>query len=218
MCTQKGSLPYLDLRCRISIHQTPCNYLIKQICGSVLCPGMFRCKQFYFISMSALCDGQRDCLYRDDEEHCTYLLCRRFLKCRGENRCVGHEELCVFCIHSFDDEFYCHNCPADSDCNGYMLACRSIKSTVLNVKQIQITGNTNNLEISSIIVQKNILLVQLQYITLAKKIQFIVLLFFVNFSDNKLLILDFLEHAFFINIITVDVSKNAIAFSNIKND
>ena len=164
MCTQKCSLPYQDQRCRIIIHRTPCNYLIKQICGSVLCPGMFKCKQFYCISMSALCDGQRDCLYGDDEEHCTYLLCRGFLKSRGENRCVGHEELCdgyPDCSHSFDDEFYCHNCPADCNCNGHMLACRSIKSTVLYVKE---------------------------------------------------------GHASFLNIITADASKNAIAFSNIKNN
>ena len=227
MCTQKDDLAYLDLRCRISIHQTPCNYLIKQICGSVLCPGMFKCKQFYCISMSAVCDGQRDCLYGDDEEHCTYLLCRGFLKCRGENRCVGHEELCdghPDCSHSFDDEFYCHNCPADCDCNGYMLACRSLKSigAVLYVKGIKITGNTKNLEISPFKL-KNIFYMsatsnELQYITLTKKFSLSYSLLFVNFSDNKLLDLDFLEHAFFINILTLDVSKNVIAFINSKNN
>ena len=227
-CTQNGSVVDFDQRCRVSIHHTPCNKLIRQVCGSILCAGMFKCKDYYCISMSAVCDGQRDCLYGDDEEFCTSLVCPGLLKCRGENRCVGHEEICdghPDCIHSFDDELLCSNCPTDCNCNGYMLVCRWLKTilSLLYAKGLEITGNTRNLEIFPFKL-KHILYLSvtsntLQNITITKKYDSEYSLLFVNFSDNKLFSVDFMGNTFFVNIITLDVSKNAIVFiatNNIK--
>ena len=155
---------------------------------------MFKCRDYYCISMSALCDGQRDCLYGDDEDYCTSLVCPG-LKCRGENRCAGDEEICdghPDCIHSFDDELFCQNCPADCVCNGYMLVCRWLKpiSSILYAKGLEITGNTSNLKISPFklkyILYLSVASNTLQNIAVTVKHSSPYSLFFVNFSGNKL--------------------------------
>ena len=98
----------------------------------MVCPGMFRCISLYCIHISLVCDGQRDCIYAEDEVSCTYLSCRGFLKCRGEFRCVSPDQICdmrVDCILSFDDEVSCGYCPMFCECDGYLLHC-----TVDNIK------------------------------------------------------------------------------------
>ena len=94
LCSHSESGVYINQRCTASKHTRVCDHgFTKKICQGMLCPGMFKCKDYYCIHMSAVCDGQLDCLYGDDEKFCNSLICPGFLKCRGEMRCVGVEEM-----------------------------------------------------------------------------------------------------------------------------
>ena len=71
---------------------------------------------FYCIRVSSVCDGQYDFLYGNDDKYCERFVCPGFLKFRGENRCVGPEEVwdChLNSIHSFDNELMCRPCSKD---------------------------------------------------------------------------------------------------------
>ena len=94
-------------------------------CLWVTCPGMFKCLESFCIYLSAVC-GQWDFQYGDDEQLCPVSSCSGFLKCRGENRCVGSEEICdkhINCVYSMDDELGCTTCPDHCHCEGYSLSC-----------------------------------------------------------------------------------------------
>ena len=227
-CSHNGDRVPLDQICKISIHilHTPCKNFVKRICGSILCAGMFKCKDYYCISMSAVCDGQRDCLYGDDEEYCTALVCPGFLKCRGEDRCVGHEEMCdghPDCIYSFDDELICQTCPETCVCKGYMSFCFSVKSEsgIIYAKGLEINGGNTSLQIFPLML-KNVLYIRvsssvLKYITTIKTHDTEYSLLFVNISGNKLMSLDFLRNTIFSKILILDVSKNSIVNIKIRN-
>ena len=103
-----------------------------RVCEDILCPGMFKCRYYYCIQISLVCDGQKDCMYGDDEKGCTDLVCPGFLKCRGEMRCVGNDEFCdghLDCLYSFDDELFCNQSyPENCQCEGYMFSCAPTKT------------------------------------------------------------------------------------------
>ena len=118
----------------------------------MLCPGMFKCKDYYCIHMSAVCDGQLDCLYGNDEKLCNSLVCPGFLKCHGEMPCVGVEELCdgnIDSRYSFDDELFCNSCPDNCECRVYMIVCLSSNSVsaILYAKGIKMTRSHMTIEI-----------------------------------------------------------------------
>ena len=78
LCYNKERV-YLDERCKISSHHAPCNHgFTKQICRHILCPGMFKCKDYFCLQISAVCDGQKDCLNGDDELFCDSFFCPAF--------------------------------------------------------------------------------------------------------------------------------------------
>ena len=216
-------------RCKISIHSIPCNYgFTKQICEDVLCPGMFKCNEYYCIRMSAVCDGQQDCLHGDDEDYCKSLFCPGFLKCRGEMRCVGQEEMCdghPDCKQSFDDELICDSCPDNCECQGYMMLCTSdtLISGILYRKGLIITKKISTFHISPFYM-KYILYLSVSSRTL-KRIIFkpkIIVdgghLLFANFSINDLTSLGFIANNFFVNMLILDVSKNSIMYVNMARD
>ena len=126
-CRWTGENITRDKRCKISIHNTPCDHgSIALLCQYVICPGMFKCTNFYCIYMSAVCDGQSDCYHGEDEQFCTNISCPGLLKCRRENRCVSEKEICdnhPDCILSSDDEIMCQICAEGWMCNGYMAHC-----------------------------------------------------------------------------------------------
>ena len=227
MCSQEKA-SYLHERCKMKKRIVPCDRSshTMRVCEDILCPGMFKCRDYYCIQISLVCDRQQDCMYGDDEKGCTDLACPGFLKCRGEMRCVGNDEICdghLDCLHSFDDELFCNqSCPESCKCEGYMFSCSSTKniSDILYAKGLELTETHTAFEIH---------LLYLQYILYlsvtscsVNNITFISkhnirspYLLFVNFQNNILSSLSFLINSFFLNIMTLDVSQNLISHINI---
>ena len=110
--------------CHINLHNEQCAFQQRsQLCKHIACPGMFKCREYYCLLMSSVCDGQIDCLNGDDEEYCSNTSCPGLLKCRGEIRYLSAEQICdgyVDCVSSFDDEITCKSsCPSSCLCHGY---------------------------------------------------------------------------------------------------
>ena len=98
---------------------------------------MLRCGLInYCLQFSLVCDGQEDYPYGDDEASCSGEPCPGLLKCRGEVRCVGCEQICdgyTKCILSFDDEILCDNYPTNHcKCDSYLLYC-TVNSTLYTI-------------------------------------------------------------------------------------
>ena len=56
--------------------------------------------------MSAVCDEQPDCLYGEDDSFCVAGICHDALKCRGESKCIGWDQVRngnIDCTCSYDD-------------------------------------------------------------------------------------------------------------------
>ena len=216
---------YLEERCKLSKHVAPCDHgFTQKICGDILCPGMFKCKDYLCIHLSTVCDGQPDCLHGDDEKFCTSLVCPGFLKCRGEMRCVGLGEVCdglLDCLYSFDDELICKPCPESCECEGYVIVCfwnTPISSTLFS-KALQMTGHNSTFYID------NSYFNYILYITVSAcslhDINFISTLnvsdprlLFLNVSYNHLVSLFFFKHYYFDGVLTLDASQNAIYYVN----
>ena len=138
-CHNNENLVKVADMCKIvhTVNQCALKYR-HRFCQLMSCPGMFRCRGTYCIYMSAVCDGQTDCPYGEDEEACTHLSCPGFLKCRGESRCISPQQICdghVDCKSSFDDEIQCNNCPHFCKCDGYVLSC-NLQNTLGSVTKI----------------------------------------------------------------------------------
>ena len=226
LCSRSGQGVAMHQRCNIGLHSTPCNFgFTKQICEHILCPGMYKCRDYYCIPVSAVCDGQADCLYGDDETFCNLYYCPGFLKCRGENRCVSFEEVCdgnVACLHSPDDELNCPTCPEGCVCDGYMMTCDVVntwgeRSRVSYSKGLVLSGVHTYFHIH------NYSLHNLVYISMyACSLQNITLnsnlynednqLLFANFSTNKLAYFHFFAHRFFSGILALDLNLNLITY------
>ena len=226
LCSYSGSGVYIDQRCTASKHKIICDHgFTKEICGDMLCLGMFKCKDYYCIHMSAVCDGQLDCLYGDDEKFCNSLVCPGFLKCRGEMRCVGVEEMCdgtIDCRYSFDDELLCNSCPDNCECRGYMIVCLSSVniSNILYAKGLKMLGSRMTIEIHALylqyIVYIDLSFCSLSNVSLTSQPELIsAFLLFMNFSMNDLTTLHFLTDHFFSHILTLDLSRNLLVNINL---
>ena len=226
LCYNKERV-YLDERCKISSHHAPCNHgFTKQICRHILCPGMFKCKDYYCLQMSAVCDGQKDCLNGDDELFCNSLFCPGFLKCHGENRCVGNEEICdghIDCIYSHDDEVLCRTYTGDCEIEGYILSCPSDNSIngIVFSKGFVITSNHSTLSINPLYLQYILYIsassCSIQNITYTIQSHLLSQrLLFANFSTNKINSVSFVAHNIFYNILTLDLSMNLLVHINFK--
>ena len=226
LCSYSGSGVYIDQRCTASKHNRVCDHgFTKEICQDMLCPGMFKCKDYYCIHMSAVCDGQIDCLYGDDEKFCNSFVCPGFLKCRGEMRCVGVEEICdgtIDCRYSFDDELRCNPCPDNCECHGYMIVCLSSKniSNILYAKGFQMIGSHMTIEIQALYLQYILFIdvssCSISHVSLTSQPALIsAFLLFLNLSMNDLSTLHFLTDHFISNILTLDLSSNMLVYINI---
>ena len=210
--------------CRIAAYVEQCALRGRQdICPYMVCPGMFRCKSSYCIYMSLVCDGQRDCIYGEDEASCTDLSCPGFLKCRGESRCVSPDQICdehVDCILSFDDEIRCGFCPTFCTCDGYLLYCTLDNMTDI----ITITGKTyskgvilrGNLTVFNIFTTLSLIFIDVSSCNISQ-VNFILhndkfyqKLFFSNFSDNLIDDITFFRAEPLSKLVVVDVSNNFI--------
>ena len=135
----------LNKICEISAAATKCgSSQIQTVCKYFDCPGMFKCHDYYCVALSSICDGQYDCIEGEDESVCPLSSCPGLLRCRGENRCIGKDELCndhVDCLYSADDEIDCHTkkCPLECECIGYSVSCNLTDPT-----RTVLTGDMNH--------------------------------------------------------------------------
>ena len=224
LCSSSGEGVHMHQRCMVGVHSKPCNYgFTKDICEHILCPGMYKCRDYYCIPVAAVCDGQNDCLYGDDETFCDRYHCPGFLKCRGENRCVSFDDVCdesLDCRYSPDDEVNCPPCPEGCVCEGYMMTCEEMNtwregSRVSYAKGLVITGVHTSFIIHNHQLQHLVYIsmyaCSLRNITLNSNLYNEKLLF-ANFSKNKLTYFDKFAHPFFSTILTLDLNVNLITY------
>ena len=181
--------------------------------------------------MSSVCDGQYDCNKGDDKTMCPMSSCPGFLKCRGENRCVGREEICdkhINCLNSMDDEIDCHVCPPNCVCDGYSASCylnNSLINLVYNsglnhITGVMLRGFQNKLYLHHLkyhgLVYLNASSCSIQYIVLLQRESLVTsFIIIVDLHRNKLTVLKFLQASIFRNIIYLELSFNYLDFINI---
>ena len=198
---------------------------IDVVCESLACPGMFKCQKFYCISISAVCDGQYDCLHGQDEQLCSEFICPGFLKCRGERRCVGTEQICdnhLDCVYSIDDEIGCHPCPYNCTCEGYVLLCdiynslELAKDDIPHIKGLILRGVRKKLFLYQLCFS-NLVYIKLSFCGIEKVILSIDKikknypnLLIVDFSNNLILQIRFLRTNIFTNVVYLDLSSNLL--------
>ena len=225
---RKDDCKNITVLCKIGVdlHDRYCkSSAVEAICKYVRCPGMFKCRSYYCIHMSSVCDGQFDCKHGEDEQQCAQLTCPGSLKCRAENRCVGKTQICdgrKDCQYSMDDEVDCYDCPEECHCRGYVVSCNLhdpmnsatfhrltyVKGIILKYSEYDLYVDHLNMPFliylntshSSI---KNINNKQLQ-------LSDICTLLVVDFSYNKLMQINFLNYSIFTKIVYFDVSHNLL--------
>ena len=231
LCRYGGEGVYIHQRCRVkTVSSLPCNYgFTKPICEFILCPGMFKCRQYYCIEVSSVCDGQRDCLYGDDEQNCQTLFCPGQLKCRGEKRCVSSSEICdghVDCLYSPDDEVTCNACLDDCTCEGYMVFCANFSTDnftstpdLVYSKGLILSGIVQSFMIDNehlkYLIYLSISSCSLRNMNLYPQnigLSSEPYLMFLNLSNNQLSSLTFLSDHFFAVILSIDISQNSISY------
>ena len=196
-------------------------------CLWVTCPGMFKCLESVCIYLSAVCDGQWDCQYGDDEQLCPVSSCSGFLKCRGENRCVGSEEICdkhINCVYSMDDEVGCTTCPDHCHCEGFGLSCRvnnslavMLSSHINHVKGFVMKGVQNIFNMTQIhfigLVYLNISFCHIRKVEVQAN-RWIGWIAITDVSNNNLVNVNFLNNSIFTNSVFLDLSFNIITMIN----
>ena len=226
-CQKNTYYTFFSDICKVAAHGDQCALPGRHIiCPYMLCPGMFRCKSSYCIYMSLVCDGQKDCIYGEDEASCTNPSCPGFLKCRAESRCISPDQICdghVDCILSFDDEITCGYCPTFCTCASYLLYC-----TVDN--EIDIVTITSRTYSKGVILKgtQTVLTIDI-FSTLSllfidvsnckiRHFNFTIYihkfhqkLFFSNFSDNLIENIIFFSAELLRNLVIVDISNNFIS-------
>ena len=216
-CSQIGQL------CRVGSNTIRCGIVkYNDVCGNIMCPGMFKCNKYFCIYMSYVCDGQYDCKEGDDEILCPLISCPGMLKCRGENRCVSKEEMCdktVNCLYSMDDEIDCHDCPINCECNVYNVKCQldnSLNDTSsipinytkgLTLTGIQYTLYVHNLHIYGL-VYMNASYCQISKINDSQQTNAQSFILIADFKHNDITEIQFLQAGIFRNIIYLDLSFN----------
>ena len=232
-CTWAGEITYLEDRCMINVHSTPCDYGSTQhLCKYVECPGMFKCDQFYCLRMSSVCDGQRDCYRGQDENNCMNMTCPGLLKCRGEKRCVSNEEICdghVDCLSSGDDEILCRGCVHGCDCYGYMASCNTDEflpshqpiNSMLHIKGLVLkTRRKQQLDLSQFyfpaIIYLNISHTEVQVFKM--RVQFSPqAIIFGDFNNNRIQSTTFIYTSLFSDVICLNFSGNLLTHFGDRN-
>ena len=220
-CFDNCVIQYLTEKCKIDIHRRSVGF-IGDICRDILCPGMFKCHMYYCIPIASVCDGQSDCLYKDDERFCDAMVCPGSLKCRGENRCVSSDSICdgiPDCLYTFDDEVVCHNCPTGCTCQGYVILCTesaaSTNRSMNYAKAIILKTDGPSFQIEYIaphllymdISSCSFTDIRLQLKWLVPETRII----FADCSKNELSSLQFLMSYIYLTIHSLDASDNAIS-------
>ena len=196
-------------------------------CLWVTCPGMFKCLKSFCIYLSAVCDGQWDCQYGDDEQLCPVSSCAGFLKCRGENRCVGSEEICdkhINCVYSMDDEVGCTTCPDHCYCEGFGLSCRvnnsldlMLASHINHVKGFVMKGVQNIFNMTQMhfigLVYLNISFCHIKKVEVQAN-KWISKIAITDVSNNNLVNVNFLNNSLFTDSVFLDLSFNIITMIN----
>ena len=216
-CSQVNQL------CRVGINTTRCDMVqYNDVCGNVICPGMFKCNKYFCIYMSYVCDGQYDCKEGDDETLCPLVSCPGMLKCRGENRCVSKEEMCdntVNCLYSMDDEIDCYECPINCECNVYNVKCQldnSLNDTssipINYTKGLTLTGIQYRLYVQNLyiygLVYINASYCQIGKIIISQQTNAQSFIIIADFKYNDLMVIQFLKASIFRNVIYLDLSFN----------
>ena len=232
LCENGTACILSEVKCTIGYKHLPVSNLHMDLCMDVKCPGMFKCRSYYCLHLSAVCDGQADCKYGDDERNCSALTCPGLLKCRGEDKCVSPSEICddrVNCLHSHDDELYCRKCPSGCKCQGYQLACSMNDTSILQnlsfllyTKSLTLKGIEDKLELVSLKIPAMIYL-DVSQSTIGRIVSSDEFYYsmpnvlFANFSSNFLINVRFLSKPIFQNVIVVDLHNNIlVVFKNIK--
>ena len=206
-------------------HCTPGKY--SDICRPVVCPGMFKCRQYACIRLSSICDGQADCPLSEDESNCFNISCPGAIKCRNENRCIGREQICngiSDCIYSSDDEVMCNICIKGCKCTGYTMQCSKIqanlykleetnhaKSIILNghIKRLFLEGSIG---INIIYLDVSLCNIHLVLSPNSNKNLQTTNIMFANFSNNHIKTDVFLQDYIFSKLVILDVGNNLLTF------
>ena len=202
----------------------------QRICQNVACPEMFKCKKYFCIYMSAVCDGQYDCLEGDDEISCPISSCPGLLKCRGEKRCVSKKEICdnhIDCLYSMDDETDCHICPRNCNCNGYSVSCIlnnsidniSTNAIVYHAKGIFLKGLQRQLFVHNLrfqgLVYMNASFCGMDKIYFLKSESMVhTYIIIADFQHNSLIVIHFLKANIFKNVVYLELSSNRLSVIN----
>ena len=198
------------------------------VCMTLVCPGMFKCRDHVCIPLSLYCDKTHHCTRGEDETTCFSITlgCPGYLKCRGEQKCVSTNEICdkkINCRHSMDDEVGCESCPANCECKGYVISCYTNNNNLivesdeaLYTKGLVIKGTQNVLSI------KKLKLIGLFYLNISNcrldKIDILVhhsitqsiVIMFADFSHNQLISTLFLKSYIFQRLVFLDLSFNSL--------
>ena len=218
----------LNKVCEISSAASKCrSSRMEQLCKYFDCPGMFKCHDYYCVALSAICDGQYDCMEGEDESVCPLSSCPGLLRCRGENRCIGKDELCnnhVDCLYSADDEIDCHTekCPLECECIGYSVSCNLTDSTTTvlpwdmnHIKGIILKGNQKILYLHHFVLPRlvylNVSFCRIEGIVFKNPKSFEnVLIIIADFGHNNLTKLFFLRASIFRKVVYLQLSFNKL--------
>ena len=227
---RKKELSGISTLCKVSYHSNqPFPNVPQYICQNIACPEMFKCNKYYCIYMSAVCDGQNDCLEGDDEISCPVASCPGLLKCRGEKRCVSKKEICdnhIDCLYSMDDESDCHICPTVCDCNGYSVICTlnnsleiMVNNRIDHVKGLLLKGLQRELFVHHLrfqgLVYLNVSFCGIANIFYLKNESMVkTYIVIADFKNNYLVSIDFLKASIFSNLIYLELSFNHISVIN----
>ena len=230
VCAKKHDTSFID-NCKIGVNASDVAvataYDDPYSCLWVTCPGMFKCLKSFCIYLSAVCDGQWDCQYGDDEQLCPILSCSGFLKCRGENRCVSSEEICdkhINCVYSMDDEVGCTTCPDHCYCEGFSMSCEVnnsldviLASHINHVKGFVMKGVQNIFNMTQIhfigLVHLNISFCHIKKVEVQPN-KWIGRIAITDISHNNLVNIHFLNNSLFTNSVFLDLSFNIITMIN----
>ena len=106
-----------------------------QNCKDFECNMKFKCRGYYCIPWSCVCDGKWDCPRGLDENDCSQSRnCTNMYKCRNSIKCIHLGNICdqVKDCPSGDDEYVCslHEkvCPIFCHCLGFAIYCKNLTS------------------------------------------------------------------------------------------
>ena len=207
--------------CQYSKNEHVC-YLSQ--CKDIGCPGKFKCPNSYCIPISFLCDEETDCIRGEDEVNCFSIVCPGMLKCRGETRCITHDQICdkhKDCLYSADDEVGCSSCPGGCQCTLYMANCSLDTFTGFTpptyIKGLIFSGFNDYFPINLVSIS-NLLYLDLSYCGISTRththfvLQKHAHILFLNLTNNNITHLSFISLTYLRKLIIIDLSLNPISF------